>query len=119
MNPSFRLKPKCWLPHWRVCVCVLLAALVLFNPFSLLKGSSGQRSYDELARNRASIGSSELQHFSPVSNPDVQPELAVDVQGARSAVCAQEEQPVRARREVLPPQPALLAGVWFRPPPSL
>ena len=59
----------CWLPRWQVCLSVLLILLVVYNPFSALGGYSGSVSYDELARNRATIGSSELQHFSPVSDP--------------------------------------------------
>lgn len=120
MSPSFSLKPTFWLPPGRVCVCVLLIALVVYNPFAALGGSSGRLSYETLARNRASIGSGELQHFSPVSNPDVQMELDVDLRGMGPAVPIQQEQPTRDRHHAeLPSQPALLSAVWFRPPPSL
>jgi len=118
MRPGVSLRPICWLPHWQVCLCLLLIVLVVYNPFAALNGSSGSLSYDKLARNRASIGASELQHFSPVTNPRVQSDSEVDSRGAELSRCVQEDQPGRDQREMIPSQPAMLAGVWFRPPPS-
>lgn len=110
-----------WPPLWRVSISLLLIALVLYNPFSALHASSGRLSYDKLARHRASIGSGELQHFSPVSNPLGQADIAidVDVNGAEPAACIQKYQTGRDEHELLASEPELLAGVWFRPPPSL
>jgi hypothetical protein len=106
-------------PHpWQVCVCLLLIALVVYNPFGALTGSSGRLSYENLARNRASVGSGELQHFSPVSNPDVHSDLDVDSRDAEPVMCRREAQLDRTQREAIPSEPAPLAGVWFRPPPS-
>lgn len=119
MDPSLSLKPRFWLPRGRACVCVLLIALVVYNPFAALGGSTGRLSYETLARNRASIGSGELQHFSPVSNPDVQSDLALDLQGMGSAVSIEQQQPARDQHTELPSEPSLLSAVWFRPPPSL
>lgn len=107
-------------PHlWRVGVCVLLVALVLYNPFGALNGSSGRLSYDSLARNRAFVGSSELQHFSPVSKLCVSCDLQVDLRDPDPVRCAQQTRPNKDQQEVVPAEPAFLAGVWFRPPPSL
>lgn len=119
MSSRLSFKPALSLPSWRVCLCVLLMAFVVYNPFAALSGSSGHLSCERMARHRASIGSSELQHFSPVSNPDVHTDLEVDVRGAEPAPCVQENQPGRDQLEIIPSEPALLAGVWFRPPPSL
>jgi len=110
-----------WQPAWRVCISVLLIALVLYNPFAALNGSSGHLSYEKLARYRATVGSGELQHFSPVSNPQGQTDVdAVDVNETDPAGPIPEYQAgVRDQGELLVPEQALLTGVWFRPPPSL
>jgi hypothetical protein len=114
MSSHLSFRTRLWLPEWRVCLCLLVIVLVVYNPFAALNGSSDHLSYDELARNRASIGSSELQHFSPVSSPDSQVELHIDMLSAEPRSCAQESQ-----QELIPAEPELLAGAWFRPPPSL
>jgi hypothetical protein len=104
---------------WQVCLCLLLIALVVYNPFAALNGSSGRLSYENLARNRASIGSGELQHFSPVSDPDVLFDLNVDSRDAEPVIDVRETQLDRTQQEAIPSEPAPLAGFWFRPPPSL
>ena len=119
MRLGVSLRPTYWLPPWRVCLCVFLIVLVVYNPFAALNGPSGNLSYDQLARNRASVGASELQHFSPVSNPGVQSDLDVDARAAVLIRCIQEHQPCRDQREEFPLEPAMLAEIWFRPPPSL
>ena len=118
MRPSLKLKATCWLPRWQVCLSVLLILLVLYNPFSALAGYCGSPSYDKLACNRASIGSSELQHFSPVSNPGLHSDLDVVLLSAELLRSSQETEPGKDQREEIPSEPAKLAGVWFRPPPS-
>lgn len=112
------LNPRQWQPRWQVCICVLLIGLVVYNPFVAVSGSSCNLSYEKLARNRATIGSSELQQFSPVLNPTVQPDLDVEVEGAELAARAQESRPGIVQREVTFLQPELFANLWFRPPPT-
>jgi hypothetical protein len=107
-----------WHRIWRVCTCVLLIGLVVYNPFAALRGSSGNLSYEKLARNRATIGSSEMQQFSPVLNPTVQPDIDVEVRGAEPAAAVQESQPGMEQREVIFLQPEEFANLWFRPPPT-
>jgi len=118
MRRSLNLKVMYRLPRWQVCLSVLLILLVIYNPFSALNGWSGSVSYDELARNRATIGSSELQHFSPVTSPGVHGDVAIALLSAELLRCAQESEPGADQREEILPEPAKLAGVWFRPPPS-
>ena len=112
------LRSRRWQPSWRACVCVLLIGLVIYNPFIALRGPSGELSYEKLARNRATIGSSELQHFSPVVNPTVQPDLDVEVRGAEPAAAIQKSQPGIVQQELIFVQPELCANLWFRPPPQ-
>jgi hypothetical protein len=118
MRLTFSLKRRPTPRPWHVCVCVLLIALVLYTPFSALNGSSGRLSYENLARNRASVGSGELQHFSPVSNPDMHSDLDVDSRDPERVIAARETQPDRTQQQAIPSELGLLAGVWFRPPPS-
>ena len=121
MSSILTLSRGRWQPAWRVCISVLLIALVLYNPFPALNGCSGHLSYEKPARYRATVGSGELQHFSPVSNPHGQADLEadVDVNETDPAGFIPEYQTGRDQGELLLPEQALLTGVWFRPPPSL
>jgi hypothetical protein len=119
MSPGPNIRQLSWLPSWQVCLCVLLVALVIYNPFTALNGSSNCLSYDQLARNRSSIGAGELQHFSPVSNPEVQSATDVELRGAEPVQCVQGKRRGPDQSTIAPSEPALLTGVWFRPPPSL
>jgi hypothetical protein len=105
-------------PTWRTCLCLLLALLVLYNPFASLNGSCAKLSYEKCASRRATIGSGELQHFSPVSNESTQSStFDVDVSGVEPSRCTRESYPLQRDSEVIPKEVALLAGIWFRPPP--
>jgi hypothetical protein len=109
-----------WQPGLRACISVLLIVLIFYNPFAALSGSSGHLSFDKLARHRATVGASEMQHFSPVSHSHGHADLEADVEvkdtGPTGAI--PKYQAGRDQEELLPPEQALLAGVWFRPPPS-
>jgi len=118
MMRSQILSPRQWQSSWQACICVLLIGLALYNPFVALSGTSGNLSYEKLARNRATIGSSELQQFSPVLDPSVHLDLGVEVSGTEPVAAVQETQPGMVQREVTPLQPELYASLWFRPPPT-
>src|SRR5260370_8853935 len=62
----------------RVWICVLLGALLLYNPFAALYFSHGPVEVHTLQRNRASVGASELQHFSPVQEDIQQADLNLE-----------------------------------------
>jgi hypothetical protein len=49
----------------RPCLCLVVALLVLYNPFLAVASSSGTLSINHTPSYRATIASSELQHFSP------------------------------------------------------
>jgi hypothetical protein len=118
MKRFFSLTKRHWQPNWRIYTCLVLIALVLYNPFAGLHGGRGCLSYDKLAQNRATAGAAELQHFSPVSGPSVPANFDVHVLGAEPVTSDQEPQPGMDQREMIPSEPELLAGVWFRPPPT-
>jgi hypothetical protein len=118
MRRSLNPKATRRLPSWQVCLSVLLILLVMYNPFSALSGYSSSVSYDKLARNRASIGASELQHFSPVSNSALHSDLDIALLTTELLRYSPETEPGTEQREEIPSQSAKLAGFWFRPPPS-
>lgn len=108
-----------WLRCWRIAISVLVVGLVLYNPFVVLGRSSGCLSYQRLACNRATLGSAELQDFSPAPDPDIQPpDIGADVPQIEPAVILQAHPPALDQEELIPAEPELLAGVWFRPPPT-
>jgi hypothetical protein len=119
MKPSFISLRKTSVPTWHGCLCILLIGLMLYNPFAGLWGPVDRLSYDKLASNRATIGASELQHFSPVSNPTIQLEWDVDVHRAGLIVPVQEEYFVADRQESLLPSADRFNPLRNRPPPSL
>jgi hypothetical protein len=107
---------------WRVCVCLLLISSILYNPFFALKIQPDGLAYASLACHRSTVGSSEMQHYPPVQSEYAQPDAAVEETASQISVVqvAQTEYPARTiLDQALPPQPALIASICFRPPPSL
>ena len=107
---------------WRACVCLVLIASVLYNPFFALKIQSDGLAYASLARHRSTVGSSEMQHYPPVQTEYAQPDAMVEETVPQISVVqvAQTEYPASIiLDQALPPQPELIASICFRPPPSL
>lgn len=99
-------------------ICVVLATLLLYNPFSTALRSGHSLDVRHPVSHRASVGASELEHFAPA-----------DGWGALAAMDATEAQ-VALPLPALPDYfffvspPTLLhtrqffgSGLWFRPPP--
>jgi hypothetical protein len=98
-------------------MCVLLAALILYNPFAALCFSHGTIEVHTLQRNRASVGASELQHFCPVQDDNQQADLNLESSRAEVAVPAGSYVARGFEREVEVPQSDIASEVWSRPPP--
>ena len=98
-------------------VCLLLAALILYNPFAALCYSHGPIEVHTLQRNRATVGASELQHFSPVQD-EIQ-KADIDLEANREELAAPAGSYVARgfEREVEVPQSDIVSRVWSRPPP--
>ncbi len=100
-----------------VWICVLLALLILYNPFAALTGSAGTISVQRQARHRATVGSSELQHLGAAQ--DQNPQEFVELREIRKEVgepaTQQKTQGLQNDVEVL--QPESVSRVWSRPPP--
>jgi len=103
---------------WRGWICVALIGLILYNPFAALCGANNGFCYDRLARNRATVGASELQHFSPVSNSIAPTELDVDVPATDLMPVVREESQTTDLEEVFAPQTLSITQLWNKPPPS-
>jgi hypothetical protein len=106
-------------PAGRVLFCVILALLIVYNPFVSLSFSHQGSSLHTPARHRATVGASELQHFSPVQG-EVQP-VDLSLTEVREEVAEPTKQfEARAfERDVQLPEPDFVASVWSRPPPAL
>lgn len=104
---------------WRVCVCLVLIASILYNPFFALKIHSDGLVYASLARHRSTVGSSEMQHYPPVQAEYAQPNATVEETAIKVSV-VQTVYPARIiLDQMLPAQPELIASICFRPPPAL
>jgi hypothetical protein len=100
-----------------VWICVLLAALLLYNPFAALYYSHDTIEVHTLQRNRASVGASELQHFSPVQDDTPQADLNLESSRDEVAVPAGSYVARGFEREAEVPQSDIVSKVWSRPPP--
>src|SRR5271169_6579645 len=102
----------------RMWFCVLLAALILYNPFAAICQSHNTSEVHSPQRNRATLGASELQHFSPVQDDALQPDLNLEENREEVAVPAGSYVARGFEREEAVPQPDVAPKVWSRPPPS-
>lgn len=104
---------------WRIVVSLVLAVLFLYNPYQACACSSGGLSVSHRASYRATVGSSELQHFTPaerrakaVVRDAVVFELLVFLPSATVTFFPHPDEQVRSAR------PVFDASLWFRPPPA-
>jgi hypothetical protein len=98
-------------------MCVLLVVLLLYNPFAAVYYSHSTMEVHTLQRNRASVGASELQHFSPVQDDIPQVDLNLDTNLAEVVAPAGSYVARGFQREIEVPQSDIVAKVWSRPPP--
>ena len=104
------------LPMWGRWICVLLVGLLLYNPFAALTSASDGLAYQALARHRASVGASEMQHFAPVKAESGQPDVTVATQ-TDDLPATREEARLESGRVHLPLLLEGMTSLWFRPPP--
>jgi hypothetical protein len=105
-------------PLWRSFSLVVLAGMLLYNPFGAAGFGAGL-GIGHSASHRGTVGASELQHFQNTDRGDI-----------LSAPDTAEETPVTAlpplnagtivhdSGEELPALPLFCANLWFRPPPA-
>jgi hypothetical protein len=107
-------------PLWRALLCLALAVLFLHNPYLATPSLSGGLKVGHPASHRSTVGSSELQHFSPVGTQVID---AAKVALAKSVydllLNVSESAHIVNVDEDLPHQAIFYSSLWFRPPPVL
>jgi hypothetical protein len=103
---------------WQWFVTALLVGLLLYNPFLALGNSSGGLAYQELARHRATVGASEMQHFASTRAACAQPEARQEEVFQEPPVETREFPRFLFREQIVLPGPAPADSIWFRPPPE-
>jgi hypothetical protein len=107
-------------PTWQVALCLLLAALVVYNPYLSATDSSVGLCVRHSASFRATLGASELQHFTPKDSAATLAATATIalVHFLKFHLPESGERHTGVPQRVAPPQQALPASLWFRPPPA-
>jgi hypothetical protein len=105
--------------RWQMVFCVLVAFLILYNPFIALYCSHGVYSVHTPQRNRATVGASELQHFGPIQEEIQQADISVEENRDEVAAPAGSFAARGFEREEEVRQPEFSPKIWSRPPPAL
>jgi hypothetical protein len=101
-----------------VCVRLLLVGLLLYNPFVKLVTHSDGLTYQALARHRATVGASELQHMAQVQEPSAQSDVIVAEIFTR-LVQIKEFPAIALQQPTSLQRMEQIAEICFRPPPQL
>jgi hypothetical protein len=110
-------------PLWQILTCVLLALLFLYNPFLAASRASNSLTVCHPASHRSTIGSSELEQFTPPNDTAAAflPNIA-DTQELLPRLAARnstQRQSVELEEIVATPQTGFSSSLWFRPPPAV
>jgi len=121
MSISGKVGSRHSVPLWQVFICLLLAALFLYNPFLAIGTNSGGLTVCHPASYRATIASSEVEQFAQPNSPSTAPLTNVtDVQVLLPQLAI--SYPTRWHYVevdvVVTPQTGFSSSLWFRPPPA-
>lgn len=102
-----------------LCLAVLLVGLLLYNPFAGTKISNGL-AYRTLARHRATVGASEMQHLASMQGENQQQDAAVVLEAFTELLVRSNNASSSnvVQEEALPQRSGPIATIWFRPPPA-
>lgn len=103
----------------RAGFCVLLALLILYNPFLALTTSYANYSVHGQARHRATVGACELQHLGCAQDQTQQDVVNLQELSEEIAGPAPEFAPMAFHQDLELLQPESVSRVWSRPPPTL
>ena len=119
MNVSFYFRGIAVAMRWHQWICLFLAFFLLYNPFFASPRTGNSLVVCHPASHRATVGASELQHFSPTGRWDCLPAMEIT------------EAEISVRLPDLAVQPLFILlliphfsrqffgpGLWFRPPPA-
>ena len=120
MHPSTHSPERRAVPRWHSWVSFCLALFLLYNPFLAASSSTYGLNVRHPASNRATVGASELQHFSPADGRD---KLSIPATAAVEPLASFSEassQPFELFPQVVSPSQQFFgSSLWFRPPPAL
>ena len=108
-------------PTWQVALCLFLAALVVYNPYLSATDSSVGLCIRHSASFRATVGASELQHFTPIDSIAMMAVTAIIALAhfLQFHLPESSERHTGVTQRVALPEQALPASLWFRPPPAV
>jgi len=106
-------------PKWHAVLSLVLALLFLYNPYQSTLASSRGLTVRHRVSYRATVGSSELQHFTPTDRQDkATAEHDAIVESFVSLSRPADSFLPRPAEEILLQPQVLCASLWFRPPPA-
>jgi hypothetical protein len=119
MHPFNHAAERSAVPRWQSLVCFCLALFLLYNPYMAAQGSTNGLNVRHPASNRATVGASELQHFSPADGKDKLSTAAIPpVEPLASTPDASSQAFEFLPQVVSPAQQFFGSSLWFRPPPA-
>jgi hypothetical protein len=120
MHPSTHSPERSAVPRWHAWVCFCLALFLLYNPYMAAPSATRGLNVRHPASNRATVGASELQHFSPAEG---RAKLSTHVTPAVEPLASFPDVSAQAfelfPQIVSPVQQFFGSSLWFRPPPAL
>jgi hypothetical protein len=102
---------------WRTAICLLVALLLLYNPFLFLAHTGTGLCVQHPVSKRATVAASELKHFPPVSKRMVPHAVPAESVGEHCVVFKQVFQSLTEVETDRLTAAELSANLWFRPPP--
>jgi len=103
----------------RVAVCLLLIALLLYNPFFTVLSISQDLSVQHPLSYRATVAGSELRRCTIEAGKPLLPPLSAAVSLASALFAPSHEVTLIQPDDIVATVPqALCDSIWFRPPPS-
>ena len=99
--------------------CLVLVFSFLFNPYAMARITSGGLDVAHPASHRATVGSSELEKYSPLDRQDGHGVAVLALAQATSfSQIALPFFSVPPGPELIAAHPLFCASLWFRPPPT-
>jgi hypothetical protein len=112
-----------WVPTrglaWQAAVCLLLVGLVIFNPYLAAPDTYANTCIRRIPSNRATVGASELQHFTPTDKRSVLIATDVALIERLDRVPRYSESYEDPMEAVFSPAQFQSESLWFRPPPAV
>jgi hypothetical protein len=107
-------------PKWQIAICALLIVLVVYNPFLTAPETSANTCFRHTPSHRATVGASELQHFTPTSGRSILATAGAAILLYLGRLALPAPHALRYKTEPLSMPPQFLpASLWFRPPPAV